>query len=77
MNYAEALQTLLGRSPNAKIQMLYLTLENGKVLVFLGAPVSIEDAEQVQNITFGEQVSPALVSLAAHAFGSTEAFRAQ
>jgi len=77
MTYAEALQTLLGRNPNEKIQMLYITLENGKVLVFLGAPVSPEDADQIEGITFGEQVSPALVGLAAYAFGSTEAVRAQ
>ena len=77
MNYAQALQTLLGRDPNEKIQMLYITLENGKVLVFLGAPVSPEDADQIDSITFGEQVSPALVSLAAYAFGPDQAFRAQ
>jgi len=77
MNYAEALQTLLGRDPKEKIQMDYITLENGKVLVFLGAPVSPEDAEQIESITFGEQVSPALVGLAASAFGSSDGFFAQ
>lgn len=77
MNYAEALQTLLGRDPAEKIQMLYITLENGKVLVFLGAPVSPEDADQIETITFGERVSPALVGLAAKAFGPDEVFRAQ
>jgi len=77
MNYFEALQTMLGRNPNEKIQMLYITLENGKVLVFLGAPVSEEDADQIQSITFGERVSPALVSLAASTFGSSDGFLAQ
>jgi len=77
MNYAEALQTLLGRDPRNRIQMLYLTLENGKVLVFLGAPVTPEDAEQIQNITFGEQVSPALLSLAARTFGPDDVARFQ
>jgi hypothetical protein len=77
MNYAEALQTLLGKNPNEKIQMLYITLESGKVLVFLGAPVTIEEADQIDAITFGEQVSPALVGLAARAFGPDDVFRAQ
>ncbi len=77
MNYAEALQALLGRDPNEKIQMVYITLENGKVLVFLGAPVSPEEADQIESITFGEQVSPVLVGLAASAFGTVDGFKAQ
>ena len=77
MNYAEALQTLLGRDPKGRVQMLYLTLENGKVLVFLGAPVTPEDADQIESITFGEQVSPALVGLAVGAFGIGEGSRVQ
>lgn len=77
MNYAEALQTLLGNDPKQKIQVVYITLENGKVLVFLGAPVTQEDADMVETITFGEQVSPALLSLATVAFGSTNGFHAQ
>jgi hypothetical protein len=77
MGYFEALQALLGRNPNEKIQMLYITLENGKVLVFLGAPVSEGDADQIHSITFGERVSPALVSLAASTFGGTEGLYTQ
>ena len=56
--------------------MLYITLDNGKVLVFLGAPVSEEDADQIHSITFGERVSPALVGLAA-TFGGEDGFLAQ
>jgi hypothetical protein len=77
MSYVEALQVLLGRNPEEKIQMLYVTLDNGKVLVFLGAPVSEGDADQVQSIAFGERVSPALVGLAASTFGSTEGLYTQ
>lgn len=77
MNYAEALQTLLGKDPDHKIQLLYIKLENGKVLVFLGAPVTDEDAQQIERITFGEQVSPAVVGLATKMFGATEEIRSQ
>jgi len=76
MNYFQALQALLGRNPEEKIQMLYITLDNGKVLVFLGAPVSEEDADQIHSITFGERVSPALVGLAA-TFNGEDGFLAQ
>jgi len=77
MHYAEALQTLLKRGPDEKIQVVYITLENGKVLVFLGAPVTPEDADQIETITFGEQVSPLLLSVAVEAFGSVDGFRTQ
>jgi hypothetical protein len=77
MSYFEALQALLGRNPDEKIQMVYITLENGKVLVFLGAPVTESDADQICGITFGEQVSPALVRLAAMASGGTEGLYSQ
>jgi hypothetical protein len=64
MNFAEAVQSLLGKNPDQKVQVLYLTLENGKVLVFLGAPVTVEEADQLKDIIFGEQLPPALISLA-------------
>ena len=77
MGYFEALQALLGRNPDEKIQMLYITLDNGKVLVFLGAPVTPEDADQIDTITFGEQVSPFLLSLAVSAIGTVDGFTTQ
>jgi hypothetical protein len=77
MNYAEAIQTLLGKDPGQKIQVIYITLENGKVLVFLGAPVAPEDADQIETITFGEQVSPVLLSVAVGAFNSAGGVLAQ
>ena len=77
MNYAEAIQTLLGKDPGQKIQVVYITLENGKVLVFLGAPVTPEDADQIETITFGEQVSPVLLSVAVGTFNSAGGVLAQ
>ena len=77
MTFGEGLQALLGRKPDDKIQLVYITLENGKVLVFLGAPVAPEDADQIDTITFGEQVSPFLLSLAVSAIGTVDGFTAQ
>lgn len=61
MNYLEALQTLLTHDENERVQVLYLRLQNGKVLVFIGAPVSQEDTEQIEDIVFGEQIPPLLI----------------
>ena len=77
MNFAEAMHMLLHRPGGEKVQIMYVHLNNGKVLVFLGAPVSPEDADQIESITFGEQVSPALVGLAVGAFGIGEGSRVQ
>jgi hypothetical protein len=77
VTFGEGLQALLGRKPDDKIQLVYITLENGKVLVFLGAPVTPEDADQIDTITFGEQVSPFLLSLAVSAIGTVDGFTAQ
>ena len=77
VTFGEGLQALLGRNPDEKIQLVYITLENGKVLVFLGAPVTPEDADQISEITFGEQMSPFLLSLAVSAIGTVDGFTAQ
>lgn len=77
MNFVEAMQMLLHRPEGEKVQVMYVKLTNGKVLVFLGAPVSPEDADQIESITFGEQVPPALIGLAFGGFGSDNEFRAQ
>jgi hypothetical protein len=77
VTFGEGLQALLGRKPDDKIQLVYITLENGKVLVFLGAPVTLEDADQIDTITFGEQVSPFLLSIAVSAIGTVDGFTTQ
>lgn len=61
MNYVEALRTLIAQDDNERVQVLYLRLQNGKVLVFIGAPVSPEDAEQIEDLVFGEQIPPLLI----------------
>lgn len=63
MNYVEALRTLLAQGDDELIQVLYIRLSNEKVLVFVGAPVSEEDAAQIEEVTFGEQIPPLLVGM--------------
>lgn len=70
MKFAQALQVLLHRPEGERIQVMYVKLANGKVLVFLGAPVSEEDFAQIDDIVLGECVSPATVGMAAM-FGET------
>jgi len=77
VTFGEGLQALLGRNPDEKIQLVYITLENGKVLVFLGAPVTPEDADQIKEITFGEQMSPFLLRLAVSAMGTMDGLKTQ
>jgi len=65
MNFAEAMQVLLHHPNGEKVQVMYVKLTNGKILVFLGAPVSEEDFAQVDDIVLGECVNPAMIGLAA------------
>jgi len=57
--FARALEALL-RGPKGTeeelIQTVYIKLKNGKALVFLGAPVTEEDFDQIQDIHIGECV---------------------
>jgi hypothetical protein len=69
VSFAEALQALLHRPDGEKIQVVYVKLKTGKILVFLGAPVSDEDFDQVEDVVLGECVPPAMIGMAAM-FGS-------
>lgn len=60
--FAEALQTLLGRG-DTRVQVLYVKLSSGKILVFLGAPMTEGDFESIEDLVLGEQVYPALIGL--------------
>jgi ABC-type thiamine transport system substrate-binding protein len=52
---AEAFQT------EAMVQVVYVTLEDGRKLVFLGPPMDAEEVAGVQEVTFGEHVHAALL----------------
>jgi hypothetical protein len=41
------------------VQVIYVTLANGRKMVFLGPAMSAADVEGVQEITFGEHVHAA------------------
>ena len=45
----------------AMVQVVYVTLEDGRKLVFLGPPMDQDDVENVQEVTFGEHVHAALL----------------
>ena len=59
MSYADslAITTLLNRDPDEPVQVLYVRLTNGKTLAFIGSPLSEDDFERLDDITFGECVS--------------------
>jgi hypothetical protein len=40
----------------ALVQVVYVTLEDGTKLVFLGPPMDAEEVAGVQEVTFGEHV---------------------
>ena len=54
--FAEALERLLAGAMDNQIQVIYIKLKNNKTLVFLGAPVTIEEFEQIEDIVIGECV---------------------
>ena len=59
--FAKALEALLVGPDNEEIQTIYIRLKNGKTLVFLGAPVSEEDFDQIDDIRIGECVPVELI----------------
>ena len=63
MTYAQALQTLLHRPDGDRVQVLYLRLASGKILVFLGAPMTQEEYESIEDCLLGEQIPPVLIGL--------------
>lgn len=73
VTFAEAMQALLHRPDGEKVQVIYLKLKTGKILVFLGAPVDPEDFDQIEDIMIGECVPPALIGLAASLGSDTKA----
>jgi len=65
VTFAQAIQALLHRPEGERVQVIYLKLRSGKILVFLGAPVDPEEFDTVEDILIGECVPPAVIGLAA------------
>jgi len=63
--YADALAQLLGLDAGTEAQVLYVHLNSGRVLVFLGAPVSETDMDEVKEVHFGELIDPIVFAFAA------------
>lgn len=63
--YAAALVELLGLEAGTETQVLYVHLNSGKTLVFLGAPVSEADMDEVKEVHFGEAIDPITLAFAA------------
>jgi len=70
-DFMQALHCLLGNPKDELIQVLYVRLENGKILVFVGAPVDPDEASQVEAVVFGEQLPASLVGFTSRASGTT------
>ena len=58
-----AIRDLLCRDDDQEVQVLYVHLKNGKTLVFLGSPLSEEDFEKLDDITFGECIPPTFLNM--------------
>lgn len=54
------------------IQVVYVHLEDGRQLIFLGPPMSENELEQVKTVIFGESVSTKLILAASRAIRDSE-----
>lgn len=55
---SEALQQLLCRGSGAKVQVMYVTLEDGRQHIFLGAPLAEDDYDQIVDFVLAETIDP-------------------
>jgi hypothetical protein len=69
--FHEALHKLLGEPDEELIQTVYVRLTNGKTLVFVGAPITDEEADQIEDIVFAEQIPACLIGLTSQASRTT------
>lgn len=56
------LQQLLFRGSGAKVQVMYVTLQDGRQLIFLGSPLADDDYEQIVDFVLGETIDPVIFS---------------
>lgn len=57
-----ALQQLLFRGSGAKVQVMYVSLQDGRQLIFLGSPLNDDDYDQIVDFVLGETIDPIVFS---------------
>lgn len=55
-----ALQKLLFKGSETKIQVLYVTLDDGRQHLFLGSPLHEDDYDKIADFSLGETIDPVL-----------------
>lgn len=64
VTHAQALLSLMNLPEDTKVQLMYLRLSTGKVCMFIGAPMTEDEFNQVEGIALGERLSPLSLTLA-------------
>lgn len=60
--FSEALQRLLFRETGATVQVMYVTLADGRQHIFLGQPLTDHDYDQIVDFVLGETLDPVVFS---------------
>jgi len=66
---SDALQRLLFRGQGSTVQVMYVTLADGRQHIFLGSPLAEEDYEQIVDFVLGETIDPVVFSAMAAVLG--------
>ena len=56
------LQQLLFRGSGSKVQVMYVTLADGRQHIFLGSPLADHDYDQIVDFVLGETIDPVVFS---------------
>lgn len=68
--FLEGLQRLLFRGQGAKVQVMYVSLADGRQHVFLGSPLADADYDQIVDFVMGETIDPVVFSVMAAMLGT-------
>ena len=60
--FIEALQRLLFRGQASRVQVMYVTLADGRQHIFLGHPLAEDDYDQIVDFIMGETIDPVMFS---------------
>lgn len=67
--FSEALQRLLFREAGSTVQVMYVTLADGRQHIFLGQPLTDHDYNQIVDFVLGETLDPVVFSAMAAVLG--------